>query len=84
MDEKKATLAGIVGTAGVVDHPKVGEAFSLAHDMIPPIKPRFLVKPRNVEEVQKIVLWANETQTPLVPVSSGGPHFRGGYASNCL
>ena len=24
-----------------------------------------------------IVLWANETQTPLVPVSSGAPHYRG-------
>jgi FAD/FMN-containing dehydrogenase len=37
-----------------------------------------MVKPKDVDEVQKIVLWANETQTPLVPVSSGGPHFRGG------
>ena len=36
-----------------------------------------MVKPRNVDEVQEIVLWANQTQTPLVPVSSGGPHFRG-------
>ena len=34
-------------------------------------------KPRNVDQVQDIVLWANETGTPLVPMSSGEPHFRG-------
>jgi FAD/FMN-containing dehydrogenase len=27
--------------------------------------------------VQKLVKLANETMTPLVPVSSGPPHFRG-------
>jgi hypothetical protein len=30
-----------------------------------------------MEEVQKLVKLANETNTPLVPVSSGPPHFRG-------
>jgi FAD/FMN-containing dehydrogenase len=77
MDEKKARLIEIVGEAGVLDNPELGEPFSLDHSLIPPVKPRFIVKPRNVDEVQDIVLWANETQTPLVPVSSGGPHFRG-------
>ncbi|MFC1932109.1 FAD-binding oxidoreductase, partial [Chloroflexota bacterium] len=42
-----------------------------------PIKPRFVVKPKNVDEVQEIVKWANQTQTPLVPVSSGPPRFHG-------
>jgi FAD/FMN-containing dehydrogenase len=77
MDEKKARLVEIVGKAGVFDNPEIGEPFSLDHNLIPPMKPRFMVKPRNVDEVQKVVLWANQTQTPLVPVSSGGPHFRG-------
>ena len=77
MDEKKARLMEIVGEAGVLDHPEVGESFSLDHDLIPPMKPRYMVKPRNVDEVQEIVLWANQTLTPLVPMSSGGPHFRG-------
>jgi len=36
-----------------------------------------VVKPTSVEEVQAIVRWANETGTPLVPVSSGPPHFYG-------
>ena len=77
MDEKKARLMQIVGAAGVFDNPEIGESFSLDHDLIPPMRPRFMVKPRDVDEVQKIVLWANETLTPLVPVSSGGPHLRG-------
>jgi FAD/FMN-containing dehydrogenase len=77
MDEKKASLVEIVGEAGVLDHPGVGEPLSLDHFLIPPMQPRFMVKPRDVDEVQRIVLWANQTGTPLVPVSSGGPHLRG-------
>ena len=77
MDEKKARLIEIVGEAGVLDNPELGEPVSLDHNLIPPMRPRFMVKPRNVDEVQNVVLWANQTQTPLVPLSSGGPHFRG-------
>ncbi|MBC7248652.1 MAG: FAD-binding oxidoreductase [Anaerolineae bacterium] len=80
MEEKRAQLVDIVGEAGVIDHPDVGESFSLDHELIPPLKPCFLVRPQNVDQVQKIVLWANETQTPLVPMSSGAPHFRGDTA----
>ena len=41
------------------------------------IKPLCVVKPASADDVQKIVNLANETLTPLVPVSSGPPHFRG-------
>jgi FAD/FMN-containing dehydrogenase len=78
MDEKKKRLQEIVGEAGILDRPDIGERRSLDHDLAPSIPPRFLVKPRNVDEVQEIVQWANETHTPLVPMSSGEPHFRGG------
>jgi FAD/FMN-containing dehydrogenase len=77
MDEKKARLQKIVGEAGVLDRPDIGERRSLDHDLALSIPPRFLVKPGNVDEVQEIVLWANETGTPLVPMSSGEPHLRG-------
>lgn len=40
--------------------------------------PRAVARPATTEEVQSVVKWANETGTPLVPVSSGPPHFRGG------
>lgn len=77
MKKKKAQLVEIVGKAGVLDEPDFNEPPSLDHYLIPPLKACFLVKPKDTAEVQKIVLWANQTLTPLVPVSSGGPHFRG-------
>jgi FAD/FMN-containing dehydrogenase len=77
MDAKKARLIEIVGPNGVLDNPGLGKSFSLDRHVLPPLKPSLLVKPRSVDEVQEIVLWANETLTALVPVSSGGPHFRG-------
>ena len=75
MDQSR--LIEIVGNAGVFSHPELSESFSLDQKLILPNMPSVLVKPRDVDEVQKIVLWANETLTPLVPVSSGEPHLRG-------
>jgi FAD/FMN-containing dehydrogenase len=40
-------------------------------------KPAAVVWPAKKEAIQGIVKWANEKKIPLVPVSSGGPHFRG-------
>ena len=40
------------------------------------LSPGIVVQPKTAEEVQEIVQWANQTLTPLVPVSSGPPHFR--------
>jgi hypothetical protein len=39
--------------------------------------PLFVVWPRSTEQVVKVVRWANETSTPLVPASSGRPGMRG-------
>jgi hypothetical protein len=36
-----------------------------------------VVKPRNADDIKQLVKLANETQTPLVSVSSGAPHFKG-------
>jgi len=73
----KGKLAEIVGSENVLDGRKVLEDHSKDLSLVPQVRPRCVVRPRNSEEVQKIVKWANETQTPLVPVSSGPPHFRG-------
>jgi FAD/FMN-containing dehydrogenase len=78
MDKERARLVEIVGETGVLDGREIGETFSLDHDLFPPLSSRFVVRPKDVDEVQEVVLWANETQMPLVPVSSGGPHLRGG------
>ena len=75
MSEKE--LAKIVGSNNVLNRTRVLEEYSKDLSFVPRVEPRCVVKPGNVEEVQKVVKWANETLTPLVPVSSGSPHFRG-------
>ena len=73
----KETLAGIVGSENVADSPEVLEDFSKDESLTQKIRPLCVVRPTNMEEIQDIVKWANESRTPLVPVSSGPPHFRG-------
>lgn len=76
MDEKKTGLMKIVGKRSILENPEIREEFSSGFNQISPLRPRFKVKPRIVDDVQRIVLWANQTQTPLVPVSSGEPHLK--------
>jgi len=77
MGDVKAELMALVGEKNVLDDPTTLEGYSKDQSFTQTIKPRFVVRPSNVDEVQKIVGWANETRTPLVPVSSGPPHFHG-------
>jgi len=77
LESMKQNLVGIVGAANVIDSPEVLESYSKDESFATPMKPLFAVKPENAEQVQAIVRWANETKTPLVPVSSGAPHFKG-------
>ena len=77
MAEKKDELIKIVGAEHVINDPITLDGYSRDHSFIPPRKPMMVVKPKNADEVQGIVKWANQTRTPLVPVSSGLPHFRG-------
>jgi FAD/FMN-containing dehydrogenase len=70
-------LEKIVGISNVNSRPKILEEFSGDASFAPRIKPVSVVRPGNITEVQAIVKWANETRTPLIPVSSGTPHFRG-------
>ena len=70
-------LDNIVGSENVVDDPDVlGE---YAHDMsfMPVRRPSFVVKPRQADQIQELIKWANRTLMPLIPISSGPPHFRG-------
>ena len=77
MAEKKDELIKIVGAENVIDDPITLDGYSRDHSFTAPRKPLMVVKPANADEVQGIVKWANQTRTPLVPVSSGLPHFRG-------
>ena len=80
----KEELERIAGAGNVLDDEKTLEEYSRDESFVHPIKPRCVVKVKGSEdpdktheEVQAIVRWANETSTPLVPLSSGPPHFRG-------
>lgn len=74
---EKEDLVEIVGAEGVFDAPEILDEYSKDRSFVPPVKPRYVVKPKNTEEVQGIVKWANDTLTTLIPVSSGRPRFRG-------
>jgi len=67
----------IVGANGVVTDKKILSAFSSDGSFIEGEQPRALVKPRKSEEVQGIILLANQKGVALVPRSSTGPRFRG-------
>ncbi len=74
---KKEELTEIVGSQQVTVDTRSLEELSSDESFVCPTKPAFIVKPHNTDEIQQLVKWANETHTPLVPVSSGTPHFRG-------
>ncbi len=70
-------LAEIIDSKNILDNAKVLEEYSEDMSFVPGVRPRCVIKPKSAAEVQALVRWANETRTPLVPVSSGSPHFRG-------
>jgi FAD/FMN-containing dehydrogenase len=74
---KKEDLIAIVGADNVADDAQTLESYSRDQSFTAPRKPWFVVRPQNTEEVTALVIWANESQTALVPVSSGAPHFHG-------
>ena len=74
---EKEKLAKIVGAGNVSDKPAALDEYSKDISFVNAVRPLCIVRPGSTEEVQKVVRLANETDTPLVPVSSGPPHFRG-------
>src|SRR3989304_1778203 len=77
MADRKTELAAIVGENNVRDDPETLDSYSRDRSFTPAMRPRFVARAHNVDEVQKMIAWANTTNTPLVPVSSGPPHFHG-------
>ncbi|MGD1118582.1 MAG: FAD-binding oxidoreductase [Dehalococcoidales bacterium] len=73
----KEELVAILGLEKVDAEQDLLEDYARDRSFARPLMPRALVRPGNVSEVQAIVQWANQTHTPLVPVSSGPPHFHG-------
>jgi FAD/FMN-containing dehydrogenase len=77
MDGLGEKLAGIVGRENLFEDSKTLERYSRDGSFAAPMMPRFVVKVKSADEVQRIVRLANETKTPLIPVSSTGSRQRG-------
>jgi FAD/FMN-containing dehydrogenase len=74
---ERGKLIKIVGADNVSDDQSSLDEYSRDMSFINTVRPSCVVKPADTGEVQEIIKLANNTLTPLVPVSSGAPHFRG-------
>jgi hypothetical protein len=70
-------LENIVGAGNLSIEQEMLDQYSSDMSFVNQVRPACVVKPKRAEDIQKIIDIANETQTPLIPVSSGSPHFRG-------
>jgi hypothetical protein len=70
-------LTEIVGRDDIVNDSSTLHEYSTDYSFAASQKPMFVVYPQNTEEIQSIVRLANESKMPLIPVSSGPPHFHG-------
>ena len=77
MEGTAQDLAAIVGRAHVAEDVSTRDRYAHDESFASAMQPRAVVRPGSAEEVERLVAWANETLTPLVPVSSGPPHGRG-------
>jgi hypothetical protein len=77
MDSAKESLIKIFSEENVIDNPEILDTYKRDHSFVMQLKPWYIVKPIVAHQIQELVKWANETKTPLIPVSSGAPHFYG-------
>ncbi len=73
----KESLTQIVGPGRVSQEAATLDAYARDVSFVNAVTPMYVVKPQTSQAIQQLVRLANDTQTPLVPVSSGSPHFRG-------
>ncbi len=73
----KQKLVKIAGAGNVLDEEDVLEGYSSDISFVNRVRPAYVVMPGSAGEVKKLIDLANKTKTPLVPVSSGAPHFKG-------
>ncbi len=74
---KDNRLAEIVGKGNIDRRRATLEAYSRDISFVPPVRPACVVNVSQAEDVRKVVNLARQSRTPVVPVSSGPPHFRG-------
>ena len=70
-------LVKIVGAGHVRNEPEFLASLAGDRSFTRGFAPDAVVSPGDRDEVQELVQWARAIQTPLVPMSSGGPHYHG-------
>jgi FAD/FMN-containing dehydrogenase len=70
-------LSAIVGAHNVITAPATLDDYAGDLSFVNRVRPAAVVKPGRAEDIQSIIRVAGDTNTPLVPVSSGPPRFRG-------
>lgn len=70
-------LTALLGRTSVSFDPATLNLYTRDISFTNPIRPGAVVKPTSVQQIQQLIQWANESGMPLVPISSGAPHFRG-------
>jgi FAD/FMN-containing dehydrogenase len=69
-------LLKLAGAEKFTDAPEVLKGYSTDFSLAPPGMPNYVVKPRKTEDVQRVIMFANEHSIPVVPTSSR-VHFYG-------
>ena len=69
-------LIGIVGAENISDEPDVLESYAKDNSVSLPGMAEYVVKPKDADEVQRVVKLSNQNKIPVVPCSSG-IHFYG-------
>jgi FAD/FMN-containing dehydrogenase len=69
-------LLEIVGSDNFSDDPKALDTYSKDSSLVPPEMPHYVVKPKDNQEVQRVIKFASEHLIPVVPISSW-VHFHG-------
>jgi FAD/FMN-containing dehydrogenase len=72
----KERLLEIVGSGNFSDDPNVLNKYGTDSSLTPAGAPSYVAKPKDAQEVAKVIRLANETAIPVVPVSSD-VHFNG-------
>ncbi|MEI9476503.1 MAG: FAD-binding oxidoreductase [Deltaproteobacteria bacterium] len=72
----KEKLSEIVGSGNFSDDPNVLSKYAADFSLTPAGAPSYVVKPKDAQEIGKIIKFANESAMPVVPVSSD-VHFNG-------
>lgn len=70
-------LADLVGKNNIFTEEPALYEYSRDMSFVHPIKPAMVIKPGNAGQISGIIALARDSRTPIVPVSSGPPHFRG-------